>query len=144
MADVFSCVLWNFKCFCLVIQDIFYLTKLCGILHLGSPFNLPRADSGRKIGSTFWSQMRREELPAAAIWSEVKYTIFPVISGNTKENTKAPRHWALWGEFTGDRWIPLTKGQQRGKCFHLMTSPWYYHSATSFSSVYSTVSSGVD
>ena len=22
-----------------------------------------------------------------------------------------PRHWPLWGEFTGDRWIPSTKGQ---------------------------------
>ena len=28
-----------------------------------------------------------------------------------KENVKAPRHWPLWGEFTGDRWIPHTKGQ---------------------------------
>ena len=28
----------------------------------------------------------------------------------------------LWGEFTGDRWIPCTKGQWRGKCFHLMAS----------------------
>ena len=26
------------------------------------------------------------------------------------------------GEFTGDRWIPRTNGQLRGKCFHLMTS----------------------
>ena len=25
-------------------------------------------------------------------------------------------------ELTSDRWIPLHKGQQRGKCFHLMTS----------------------
>ena len=25
---------------------------------------------------------------------------------------------------TGDRWIPLTKIQWRGKCFHLMTSSW--------------------
>ena len=25
-------------------------------------------------------------------------------------------------EFTGDRWIPRTNGQLRGKCFHLMTS----------------------
>ena len=24
-----------------------------------------------------------------------------------KENTKDPRHWPLWGEFTGDRCIPL-------------------------------------
>ena len=39
-----------------------------------------------------------------------------------KENIKAPRHWPLWGEFTGDPWIPRTKGQLRGKCFHLMTS----------------------
>ena len=28
----------------------------------------------------------------------------------------------LWGECTVDRWIPRTKGQQRGKCFYLMTS----------------------
>ena len=25
---------------------------------------------------------------------------------------------------TGDQWIPLTKGQSHGKCFHLMTSSW--------------------
>ena len=35
-----------------------------------------------------------------------------------KENIKAPRHWLLWGEFTGHR----TKGQKRGKGFHFMTS----------------------
>ena len=28
-----------------------------------------------------------------------------------KENIKAPRHWPLWGEFLGDRWIPRTKDQ---------------------------------
>ena len=28
-----------------------------------------------------------------------------------KENIKAPRHWPLWGEFTGNHWIPHTKGQ---------------------------------
>ena len=28
-----------------------------------------------------------------------------------KENLKAPRHWLLCGEFTGDRWIPHTNGQ---------------------------------
>ena len=31
-------------------------------------------------------------------------------------------HWHLWGESTGDRWISPTKGQWRGKCFHLMVS----------------------
>ena len=42
-----------------------------------------------------------------------------------KENIKASRHWPLWGESTRHRWIPLTKGQRRGKCFHLMTSSWH-------------------
>ena len=32
------------------------------------------------------------------------------IPSQTKENIKAPRHWPLWGEFAGDRWIPRTKG----------------------------------
>ena len=46
----------------------------------------------------------------------------PFIQTQIKENIKAPRHWPLCGEFTGDRWIPRTNGQWRGKCFHLMTS----------------------
>ena len=33
-------------------------------------------------------------------------------------NIKAQLHWPLWGESTGDWWIPLTKGQQRGKWRH--------------------------
>ena len=47
-----------------------------------------------------------------------------VIQTQIKENIKAPRHWPLCGEVTGDRWIPHTNGQLRGKCFHLMTSSW--------------------
>ena len=33
------------------------------------------------------------------------------IQAQIKENIKVPRHWPLWGEFTGDQWIPHTKGQ---------------------------------
>ena len=39
----------------------------------------------------------------------IVYTTF--YSGVNKKNIKAPRHWPLWGEFTGDQWIPRTKGQ---------------------------------
>ena len=28
-----------------------------------------------------------------------------------QRNIKALHHWPLWGEFTGDLWIPRTKGQ---------------------------------
>ena len=31
----------------------------------------------------------------------------------------------VWG-IHRDRWIPRTKDQSRGKCFHLMTSSWSY------------------
>ena len=34
-----------------------------------------------------------------------------VYSGADQENMKAPRHWPLWREFTGDRWIPRTRGR---------------------------------
>ena len=32
----------------------------------------------------------------------------PFVQAPMKENIKAPRHWSLWGEFTGDRLIPRT------------------------------------
>ena len=43
--------------------------------------------------------------------------IQPFVQAYIKENIKAPRHWPLWGEFTDDRWIPLTKGQYRENWF---------------------------
>ena len=35
----------------------------------------------------------------------------PFIPAQIKENIKASRHWPLYGEFTGDRWISRTNGQ---------------------------------
>ena len=47
-----------------------------------------------------------------------------------KENIKVPCQRPLWGEVTGNRWIPRTKGQWRRKCFHLKT-PSYPRKLTS-------------
>ena len=41
----------------------------------------------------------------------VSIICLPFAHALIKENIKAPRHWPLWGESTGDQWIPLTKGQ---------------------------------
>ena len=60
----------------------------------------------------------RLKSPASRLFAQ------PDIQAQIKENIKAPRYWPLCGEFTGDRWIPHTKGQKHGKCFHLMTSSW--------------------
>ena len=35
----------------------------------------------------------------------------PFIQAQINENIKAPLHWPLCGEFTGDRGIPRTNGQ---------------------------------
>ena len=43
--------------------------------------------------------------PASSLFTQ------PFIQAQTKENIKAPRHWLLCAEFTGNRWIPRTKGQ---------------------------------
>ena len=40
-----------------------------------------------------------------------------VCCGADKKNIKAPCHWPLRGEFTGDRWIPLHKGPVTRKKF---------------------------
>ena len=61
---------------------------------------------------------------------------FFLFDAQVKENIKAPRHWPLWGEFTGYRWIPHTKGQKHGKCFHLMTSSWNTPACISAADIY--------
>ena len=62
-----------------------------------------------------WARWRLKS-PAFQLFTQ------PYFQTQIKENTKAPRHWPLWGEFTGDRWIPRTKDQKRGK-----VSIWWRH-----------------
>ena len=45
-----------------------------------------------------------------------------VYLGSDQRKHQSSASLALCGEFTGDRWIPHTNCQLRGKCFHLMTS----------------------
>ena len=45
-----------------------------------------------------------------------------------KANIKVPRHWPLWRESTGDRWITITKCQKREN-----VSIWWRHHVTIFS-----------
>ena len=78
---------------------------------------------GILITVTSWWPGWRLKSPASRLFTQ------SFIQTQIKENIKATRHWPLCWEFTGDRWIPCTKGQWRGKCFHLMTSscvvsPW--------------------
>ena len=73
-------------------------------------------------GSTLqWRHNERD-----GVWNHQPHdcSLILLFQAQMKENMKAPYHWPLWGEFTGSRWIPRTKGRLRGKFFHLMTSSW--------------------
>ena len=45
------------------------------------------------------------QIPASRVFAKL------FVQVQIKENLKDPRHWHLWGESTGDQWIPLTNGQ---------------------------------
>ena len=54
-----------------------------------------------------WRHNGRWRLKSTASrWSTQRF-----VRAQIKEGNKTPRHWPLWGEFTGNRWIPSTKGQ---------------------------------
>ena len=50
---------------------------------------------------SWWAQWRLKS-PASRVFAQ------PFAQVRIKENIKAPRHWRLWGESTGERWILLT------------------------------------
>ena len=52
----------------------------------------------------------------------VVYSI--VYSGADQRKHQSSASLAFVRGIHRDRWIPCTKGQYRGKCFHLMTSSW--------------------
>ena len=67
--------------------------------------------------TSYWARWRLKS-PASRWFTQA------FIQAQIKENRKALRHWPLWWGFTGHWWIPRTKGQWRGKGFHLMTLTW--------------------
>ena len=56
-----------------------------------------------------------------AFWITDQWSVQQFVQTNNKETSKVSVIVPLWGKSTSDRWIPCTKGQSRGKCFHLMT-----------------------
>ena len=57
--------------------------------------------------------IRYGDVIMGAMASQITSRLFtqPFIQTQIKENIKAPRHWPLCGEFTGERGIPRTNGQ---------------------------------
>ena len=56
-------------------------------------------------------QWRHNEYDGVSTHQAHECLLSRLFKAQINENINAPRHWPLWGEFTGDRWIPHTKGQ---------------------------------
>ena len=76
---------------------------ICGLVLLNYEFNTTAVQSHITVMSQ-WARCRLKSLASLLLTR-----LF--VQAQIKENTEYPRHWPLWGEFTGDRWIPHTKGQ---------------------------------
>ena len=71
-----------------------------------------------------------KNIPKTQMLQNSVYIIWDPITMTSREHTskKPSKHLItdpmapLWGELTGGRWIPLTKGQSWRKQFHVMTS----------------------
>ena len=63
-----------------------------------------------------WARLWRLKSPVSRLFTQ------PFIQAQIKENIKAPRHWPFGGEFTGQRWIPLTKASNAEN-----VSIWWRH-----------------
>ena len=65
--------------------------------------------------TSLWGRWRLKS-PASRLFAQ------SFIQAQIKQKHQSSASLAFVGELTGDPWIPHTKGQWRGKCFHLMTS----------------------
>ena len=67
-------------------------------------------------------------LKSPASWLFIQLFVQALI----KENIKVLCHWPLWGEFTGDPWIPRKKGPATPKMFPFDDVIMYYNPSQSW------------
>ena len=61
--------------------------------------------------ATFLDSLQWRHNGHDGVWPAFRLFTQVFVQAQIKENIKAPRHYPLWGEFTGDEWIPRRKGQ---------------------------------
>ena len=87
---------------------------------INSPYNLDsRTESGHYddvIMTTIASQITSLTVVCSIVYSDA----------DERKHQSSVSLAFVWG-IHRERWIPRTKGQLRGKCFHLMTSSWVNH-----------------
>ena len=78
---------------------------------------VPGVDSLRHYNDVIRTTLASQITSLAVVYS----TVYSVADQRKHQSSSSLAF--VWG-IHHDRWIPRTKGQLRGKCFHLMTSSW--------------------
>ena len=81
-----------------------HFQRLCATTYASSEGNLVAVNLESITMTSQWARCRLKS-PPSRLFTQ------PFIQVHTKENSKAPPHWPLCGEFTGDRRVPRTNGQ---------------------------------
>ena len=120
---VLLCGWYIFHAFCKMLNTPWY-RGFCWFkpnMH-SSALWLSSSDTERIALTTFWPPLkwRHNEHDGVSNHRRLNCLINRLFRRRSKHQT--PRHW----EFTSERWILRTKGQWRGKCFHLMASSWKF------------------
>ena len=102
----FFFIYYRHFCFCFIMPNchrtLWHHDSFCFLLsHSGHPLQ--------------WRHNERDGVPNHQPHDSLLHYLFRCRSKKTLK-------LGVTGEFTGDRWIPHTKDQLHGKCFHLMTS----------------------
>ena len=102
-----------------VLLRIATLSEIIWTRRLYRNHGVPYPTMSWPITVTPWWARWRLKSPASRL-----FIIQLLVQAQIKVNIKAPRHWPLWGEFTGDRWIPRRKASNAEH-----VSIWWRHYA---------------
>ena len=96
-------------------------------VHLMYIYNSSILMDGRACISSGYPNLHYDDVIMTTMASQI--TSLTVVNSTVYSDADQRKHQTpaslafVWGSHR-DRWIPRTKGQLRGKCFHLMTSSW--------------------
>ena len=95
----------------------------CGQVLIVLSFRITSLSTGQSHDSPHYNDVIMTTIASQITSLTVVYSIVYSDADQRKYQSSASLAF-VWG-IHRDRWIPRTKGQLRGKCFHLMTSSWY-------------------
>ena len=96
------------------------------LTHLSFDSSQPAMEVGRLDQMSSYLATHYDDVIMSAIASQITSltVVYSTVYWDQSKHQSSTLLAFVWG-IHRDRWIPRTKGQLRGKCFHLMASLWF-------------------